>query len=1204
MYLKSLQLKGFKSFADNVELVFEEGLTAIVGSNGSGKSNISDAILWVLGEQSARSLRGQSMEDIIFAGSSARKAVSVAEVTLVLDNRDHTLAVDFGEVAITRRMYRSGESEYLINGVPARLMDIQDILHDSGLGKDTHSIISQGKLDEILSNRPEDRRALIEEAAGISKHKKRKERSLKKITQLDASLGRARDIERQLKRRLGPLEKQVNRAAQYEALTSELHELEIDLAVDELKLLKGKWDSITHREKECAAELDVAQFEQRQKADELERLQVMLEEKGLFVGDLAQQRRRMQSVMERLEAHMRLLEEKGRNMVDKLSQARATLHRSEQDLRQATEAHHEALEGKAQAQGRLDELAGELASQEQVHQALMQKRADRDQTLTAQQSKITSLRRDVDKDRIELSHLLMNLQDLEAHERMTSERLASLSEQVDQAKTNKELLAARLKDLEVSCKQATKDHQQSEKALEVAGHKLAEAQKFADDTQTALTRALARKDALDQMADELRQENEALALWHASQDEAARRAQQVTFLSGVSLLQEFEPLAESLLGERLQDYIAAQDLTVHELLKALMQVADKPGSVGVWSQACFALDESELNRVCEDARVIEAAGYGKTLLGTMSFEGKAQAQVKLVAQALLGDVVVVHDPAALSEIIALAKQQKLKPLRLALDDGAIVSTTGYVTVGKTQQSQRSSGALARHRERGEVESQIMTLKAQLAQALQAKQAAQDDQDELRRARDELSRVIHDLEYRIKATHRESGEIDATLSRLTSEHETVHRDQQDRTQKALEMRPRADALRATIDEKSAVLVQLEDELATASRERDEALELERAQSNSLVSLRVEVAALKEQIKHLDQRAAQHGASVAKAQDAIEHAGVLSKRLEVATLRVQPLHEMLKSFYDYAEVWAVKLRDQASLEQTGSESLKASVEAARQALDQARRKTGQAREALNEIKVDKGRLDVQVDQAIKAIAATGAVLEQALERPALEDRIKAQTRKDKLVRDIQNLGPVNMVALEEYHEVKREHEHIASQVADLEQARKTITKIIAAIDRKMKDRFLQTFEIVNEHYQEVFASLFPGGVARLEMTDPDDPAETGIEVIAQPKGKRLSKMTLMSGGEKSLTALALLFAVYRTRTVPFYVLDEVEAALDDANLNRLLHAVDVLREKTQLIIITHQRRTMEQADVLYGVSMQADGVSKVVSQRLNHDVIPQG
>ncbi|MFR7755037.1 MAG: chromosome segregation SMC family protein, partial [Bacteroidales bacterium] len=329
VYLKSLVLKGFKSFADRAVLSLEPGMTVVVGPNGSGKSNISDAVLWVLGEQSAKQLRGQAMEDVIFAGSSARQAVGLAEVDLVLDNSDGTLPLDFDEVVVTRRMYRSGESEYLINGSPSRLMDVLDILNDSGLGRDTHSIISQGSLQNVLRARPEDRRLLIEEAAGILKHKKRKERSARKLKNMDGELQRVHDIAAEIDRQLKPLERQANRARQHEQLTEELKSVELSLAVDDLRRLQDSWRETERLEKEADSLVELARFRTDEKKRELEKYQQLLEEKGLFAGDIAEQRRRCQTVLERLDSGMLLLEEKGRNMVTRLSELRQAVHRSE-----------------------------------------------------------------------------------------------------------------------------------------------------------------------------------------------------------------------------------------------------------------------------------------------------------------------------------------------------------------------------------------------------------------------------------------------------------------------------------------------------------------------------------------------------------------------------------------------------------------------------------------------------------------------------------------------------------------------------------------------------------------------------------------------------------------------------------------------------------------------------------------------------------
>ena len=440
MYLKSLTLKGFKSFADRAHMTFEPGLTVIVGPNGSGKSNISDSILWVLGEQSAKQLRGQAMEDVIFSGSSARKPVGVAEVTLVLDNSDHMLPVDFDEVAI--------------NSSPCRLMDIQDILHDSGLGKDTHSIISQGKLDAILQSRPEERRALIEEAAGISKHKRRKERALKKIKSMDEHLMRARDINKEIARQLRPLERQVDRARKYKELSSRANELTQMLAVDELRSLQSQWNDLESRSKEGAAELELAQYRMSEKERELEKLQVMLEEKGLFVGDLGEQRRHMQDVVGRINSDMRLLEEKGHNMVSRLSDMRGQISSSEHQRRRVVEELEDA-------RAQLEEVTGaHMQAQEDVDAAgpAAAELHERRVALDNQISQLTREQRDVqrvaDNAALELAKVKDSLSNAEVEDNMYASRLEQIDEQLEEVTASLESRRDRAEELDGALDQA------------------------------------------------------------------------------------------------------------------------------------------------------------------------------------------------------------------------------------------------------------------------------------------------------------------------------------------------------------------------------------------------------------------------------------------------------------------------------------------------------------------------------------------------------------------------------------------------------------------------------------------------------------------------------------------------------------------------------------------------------------------------------
>ena len=445
---------------------------------------------------------------------------------------------------------------------------------------------------------------------------------------------------------------------------------------------------------------------------------------------------------------------------------------------------------------------------------------------------------------------------------------------------------------------------------------------------------------------------------------------------------------------------------------------------------------------------------------------------------------------------------------------------------------------------------------------------------------------------------EIGRLEQSLTRADSERVQVERRREEASASVREAQPRLDELarvrdeaREEVEELSAQVEEADDDLERVRRDDAEA-------AGKLADAKVRAAQAAERLKSLEARSPELERRLEGIDRRIRATRQASRSLEVLRLRVDPLHDRYLALSERALDWAARLRDQASIEEADSASLKKTIEAARGEVEAAKEAVDTATAEVNDVKVERGKLEVQVENAIAAITSDGStVLEEALALPAPDDRAACERELADLVRQINNLGPVNQVAFEEYERLRERADYIAAQLADLESARGALTKITAAIDRKMRRQFVTTFEKVDANFREVFSMLFPGGNAHLEMTDPDHPSETGVEVVAQPRGKRITKMMLMSGGEKSLTALALLFAVYRTRTVPFYVLDEVEAALDDSNLGKLIGAIDHLRHSTQLLVISHQRRTMEDADVLYGVSMQADGVSRVVSQRLD-------
>ncbi len=812
MFLKSLTLKGFKSFADRTHMVFDPGLTVVVGPNGSGKSNVSDAILWVLGEQSAKMLRGQAMEDVVFSGSSARKPVGVAEVTLVLDNTDHTLPVDFTEVGITRRMYRSGESEYLINGAPARLMDIQDILHDSGLGKDTHSIISQGKLDSILSSRPEERRALIEEAAGISKHRRRKERSQRKLADMDKNLVRARDVARELNRQLRPLERQVDRAKRFNGLDARLSELTCQLAVDDVRRLQQQWGDLQGRSNEAAAAIELAQFRVDEKTRELEKLQSMLEQKGLFVGDLGEQRRRCADILGRLESDMRLLEEKGRNMVDRLSETRLTLSQVERQRTEAT-AEREDVSGRlCETRAAVDSLAKDVSSLEPAAKAATAARRE----AGAEQARLTNEQRDCQRelDRATLDHAKLSdeISNAEVEDQMFASRIEQIDESLETAKAALASRTARLEELDGKLAEAEQVAEQAKAAISERASEHDAARRAAngartelDEARSELAGARATLKALKDVDAQLGHGKDTLegAVLASSELEGLVRCRLADVVSAPA---ELDSLVERLLGDVLAAPVVEGPEAVSRLMDAAVGAASAAGSLTVLS-----LSEEAPSR---------SSQAGERLVDSLEIDGKARGLI----ERLLGDVYVVDTPD--QAVRAHAENPELTYVTrsgvmavVALPDGR---TQAGVSAGA------AAGTLERRRRMAALEQQVPELEQAVSareEALVQANAALDEAAEaLSRAREAASEAagnVSRLKGERDSARSEIGRLESQVSHAADERTQVMERREKAAARAEQARPRLAELKDTMERARERHTELGHAVEDASSRRREA-----------------------------------------------------------------------------------------------------------------------------------------------------------------------------------------------------------------------------------------------------------------------------------------------------------------------------------------------------------------------------------------------
>ncbi len=1178
MYLKSLALKGFKSFADRCSLVLQPGITAIVGPNGSGKSNICDAVLWVLGERNAKHLRGQAMEDVVFAGSATRKAAGFAEVELVLDNSDRTIPVDYTEVALTRRMYRTGESEYLINGIVARRLDVIDILHDSGLGTDTHSIISQGALDQILRSKPEDRRMLIEEAAGVLKHKQRKEKSARKLQLMEGHLARVRDVTAEINRQLGPLERKASRAKRYEVLSAELGEVTLALAVDDLRHLQRTWDDIIEQEKALVSHADEQRAALQSAQVQFDALQERLRIDHQDAGELNKSQRRIADVMARYEKALLLIQERERMYRTRSSSAAAEISRLE-DLFAANRERREEAEGNLSearlehesATKKLEEfeesakkLGGQLREAERELSrsvaALREKRANSER---AQQS-FAAKRAELASEETRLETVRIQREEAE-HSSQEAQGALGAAEKANEAAEQEEL----------SCREASHE---ALRELEEARVAYVQCEKGLQDVRERAHRLQAQKEGLEQAQWTARATDAAASAWLLSDE---RLKPSFKLLSkNVKTEQSLEFLVEQLLGEDLEALLVESTRHAEEASSALASASQEG-----FATLLLVRDESPSARAF--THVSDNEDY---LLGHLSYPKDSARSI----EALLGNVV-------LCESFEEALRKHAEDTRgrcYATPKGEIVWPSGKMHVGS--RSGEHEGVLG-------VERRIDDLGRELAKA-QGEQQRWEREESLARERRTASEAKRLEADRVYAEARGAkAAAAASLSQAKERFESSRRAFERAEEQCRACERKLAETRGSLDDVEPKLEVLRQEVEQARQtvsERERAVNPLRERVHSLdeelSGARLAAATLRERLQYLKRTYESASSSLATHESQLKAMRETAASASAAAARLAALPALVNRLQESLALRSLAIDHAVSAAEEASSSAYDEAARKQKVLQDARDALDATNEKLAELRVEKGRLEMRVHGAVKTIEQDCKTpLDRALQIEPLEAREETEERHAGLVRRIANLGTINPDAAVEYDALKARYDFLAGQLADLEEARRSLTKITRAIDGRLKDDFVNTFHRVNENFQEIFTTLFPGGEAHLILDDPDDVENTGIEVKAQPRGKRITKMSLLSGGEKSLTALALLFAIYKTRATPFYILDEVEAALDDTNLRRFIAYLDELRETTQLILITHQRRTMEMADVLFGVSMHGDGVTKVLSQKLTQN-----
>ena len=1184
MRLKSFTTYGFKSFAEKTELHFDQGITAVVGPNGSGKSNISDAVRWVLGEQSARYLRGTKMEDVIFAGTSKRKALGVAEVSLTFDNSRQELPLDFAEVTLTRRLYRSGESDYFINRKPCRLKDILDLLADTGLGKGSMAIIGQNKIDEILNGRPEDRRALFEEAAGIAKYRLRKKEAVRRLEDTANNLLRIKDIRSEVEKQLAPLAAAAKKTEAYKSLQASLQSCRLSSLLRQLEAMAKAQEALLKEKQGLDAGFSKAtaalgaqeavvgqiQLELEQVLEAYGKLQDLIRQdetalerhrgQGKVLEERISQSRQAQSRLasanERLEERATNLEAKLTALSQELDQLEAAASKGQKQLTALGQA-------RAKAQGRLEQAKAEQNAQQSSMvsqlQALVELKGSLGALEQAQEQRA--------KARQQLK------QDLEALE----QQLQAVKEQ--QARLLEEQAQGRLQFDQLDCEK---------KALEVHGSQLEQELKAITQGQSACQQQYTEAEARLEALTKLQQAYEGFG--QGSKAVLRARAPWRGGIIGVvaELLQvepQYVAAIETALGDGAQNLVAQDAATAKAAIAYLKE--QRAG------RATFLpLDTVKGRHLNEEERALTKlegiCGYGDQLIGFEEYLAPAMSS-------LLGKILIAEN---MDYALAAAKAGKYK-IKVVTLEGDVVNTGGSLTGGSRQHRE---GYLSRRQELNRLSQRLADLSAVLLDWQEQLEAKEEQQKANKKALQEKQELLQALLTKGNGLYVELSKIEGNIKSLDRSLINLSQERSQVTEEYLTSRDQVKELREQVAALSTKDSAVKEQLALLDNTIASHATAVQALDNQLQDAKIKVESLnakssylQETIKNIDDdivEVAKEQEQNNDEQEALEEIiKACTKDLEALEVTGKELLQKLQKKVSGKDEFITNrsnLQAKASEEEAKLTQLKAHQQ------QWSERRRQQELELVRQQEALRG-LEEQLGQEFSlSPQEAGAQEAAAYKELALEQLQKQET---KLALDLANLGPVNHSAPEEYAALVERCSFMAKQYEDLEAAKNNLEQVISQINSGMTKRFKEALGKINEYFAQTYGKLFGGGQASLKLTEPEDYLNSGIEIQVQPPGKKLQSLYLLSGGERALTVIALLFALLTYKPAPFCVLDEIDAALDDANILRFAEFLKDYGTDTQFIVITHRKGTMEVAHVLYGVTMEESGVSKLLSVKIN-------
>ncbi|UUY78007.1 chromosome segregation protein SMC [Staphylococcus saprophyticus] len=1177
VYLKSIDAFGFKSFAEHTNVQFDEGVTAIVGPNGSGKSNITDAIKWVLGEQSAKSLRGAKMEDIIFSGAEHRKAQNYAEVKLKLENSSGKLQVDSTEVTVTRRLYRSGESEYYLNNDRARLKDIIDLFLDSGLGKEAFSIISQGRVDEILNAKPIDRRQILEESAGVLKYKKRKATSVQKLDQTEDNLSRVEDILYDLEGRVEPLREEAAIAKEYKHLSKEMEKSDVLVTIHDIKQYSDNINELDDNLNHLKSQQATKDAEKVQHTQSLNKYKAERQQLDTRIESLNFELVKATEEVEKFTGQLNVLEERKRNQSETNArfeeEQESLLNQAENLNKEKTEVQLEIDRLKAQ-QKELNEKVQYLESQLYVTD---EQHDEKLETIKDEYYQLMSEQSDVNNDIRFLEH---TIQENESKQSRLDSRLVEAYEQLKHIQS----------DINEAEKQSTttkKELKNAEQQLNEYERKLTQLKQQRSEYEEKLHQAYRFNEKLKSRIDSAAtQQEEYSYFFNGVKHILKAKNKQLTGIRGavaevIQVPSDLTKAIEIALGASLQHVIVDSEKDGRQAIQYLKQN-------GLGRATFLPLNVIQPRHIAND--ILNSAKTSQGFINIASEAIQVDSDYQNVLQNLLGNTIIVDE---LKNANELARKIRYRT-RIVTLEGDIVNPGGSMTGGGDR---KTKSILAQKDDLAKMRAQLEDYQQQTIEFEKQFQAIKEASDQISENYFETSQQYNSAKQRLHDFELELDRLRKSEAHLKDEHEEFEFEKNDGYQSETSKQTLTEK-KQRLDQIKAQLLKLEEDINLYTKLSKEGKASTTQTQQQLHQKQSDLAVVKERLNAQKQsltKITKQLESVEKQQEKLDEQIKLFNSDEMTG---EKAFETIQSHIEQSKVTKEKLTVDIEDVKSRRLELNDTIEETDQKLQEANQDILSIENRYQDIKAEQSRLDVLINHAIDHLSDDyHLTYERASELYELDEAIDVLRKKVKLTKmSIEELEPVNLNAIEQFEEINTRYTFLDEQRADLRAAKLTLEQLIDEMDQEVKDRFKETFHAVQGHFADVFKSLFGGGQAELRLTD-DDYLSAGVDIIVQPPGKKLQHLSLLSGGERALSAIALLFAILKVRSAPFVILDEVEAALDEANVIRYAQYLKELSDQTQFIVITHRKGTMEFSDRLYGVTMQESGVSKLVSVNLN-------